>query len=124
MGPAVTRFRDRCCCKVKACDVGEILISSLGDKDSNLDSQSQSLVSCHWTIPQWFAVHTLAHAWGNCENREAGGNYWPVALSQAGGAREGGHTASIGARASGASGANRALVTQLSAFTVDVLRAI
>jgi hypothetical protein len=24
----------------------------LGDQDSNLDSQIQSLVSCHWTIPQ------------------------------------------------------------------------
>lgn len=24
-----------------------------GDKDSNLDSQIQSLASCHWTIPEW-----------------------------------------------------------------------
>ena len=24
----------------------------LGDKDSNLDKQSQSLLSCRWTIPQ------------------------------------------------------------------------
>ncbi len=24
----------------------------LGDQDSNLDSQIQSLVSCRWTIPQ------------------------------------------------------------------------
>src|SRR5260370_6898349 len=29
-----------------------LALASLGDKDSNLDSQSQSLVSCHWTIPQ------------------------------------------------------------------------
>ena len=29
----------------------------LGDQDSNLDSQIQSLVSCHWTIPQQL-VHT------------------------------------------------------------------